>query len=135
MTEELKRCARCHSKLLLEFFNKNRQGEFDKCCQRCCKNDITHPELWEHDLTDLGWQRIQELDRKSVVKQRTSFINSWIAQGMKYKGKVKADTVDYPEDVAKLKGDELLIEYHKFKVPRSQQVVITRWRLRAGDLD
>ena len=52
---------------------------------------------------------------------------------MKYKGKVKADTVDYPEDVAKLKGDELLIEYHKFKVPRSHQVVITRWRLRAGD--
>ena len=28
MAEELKRCARCHSKLLLEFFDKNRQGEF-----------------------------------------------------------------------------------------------------------
>ena len=54
---------------------------------------------------------------------------------MTYTGKVKPDTVDYPEDVAKLKGDELLIEYDKFKVPQRHQVVITRWRLRAGDLE
>ena len=54
---------------------------------------------------------------------------------MKYKGNVKPDTVDYPEGVAELKGDELLIEYHEFKVPQSKQLIITRWRLRAGDLE
>ena len=54
---------------------------------------------------------------------------------MKFNGKVKPDTVDYPEDAAKLKGDDLLMEYREFEVSQSKQLIITRWRLRAGDLE
>ena len=32
---ELKRCSRCHSKLLLKYFSKNRCGELYKLCDNC----------------------------------------------------------------------------------------------------
>ena len=32
---ELRQCGRCHSKILPEYFSRNRQGELRKCCDRC----------------------------------------------------------------------------------------------------
>ena len=58
--------------------------------------------------------------QKFVAKQRAACVNAWISKCMKYIGKLNPDTVDYPEGVAELQGDEILIEYHNLKVPRSQ---------------
>jgi len=33
--EEVKRCSRCHSSLLYEYFEKNRQGKYYKTCNSC----------------------------------------------------------------------------------------------------
>ena len=37
MTQEsnLKTCSRCHSTMLLEFYDKNRKGEYYKLCNNC----------------------------------------------------------------------------------------------------
>ena len=37
MTQEsnLKTCSRCHSTMLLEFYDKNRKGEYFKLCNNC----------------------------------------------------------------------------------------------------
>ena len=34
-TSELKQCSRCHSNILLEHFEKNRQGQLFKTCNNC----------------------------------------------------------------------------------------------------
>ena len=31
----LKQCSRCHSNILLDFFEKNRKGELFKTCNSC----------------------------------------------------------------------------------------------------
>lgn len=31
----LRQCSRCHSNILLEFFERNRQGELYKTCNNC----------------------------------------------------------------------------------------------------
>ena len=33
----LKKCSRCHSTLLEDFFSKNRKGVLQKCCDTCLK--------------------------------------------------------------------------------------------------
>ena len=32
---ELRKCTRCHSKILLQYFETNRQGELFKSCNNC----------------------------------------------------------------------------------------------------
>jgi hypothetical protein len=38
----LRKCSRCHSELLEDFFSKNRKGELKKCCDNCLKMRIKH---------------------------------------------------------------------------------------------
>ncbi len=33
--QELKRCSRCHSNILIQFFELNKQGEYFKTCNNC----------------------------------------------------------------------------------------------------
>ena len=32
---DLKQCTRCHSTILLKYFDTNRKGEYDKTCNNC----------------------------------------------------------------------------------------------------
>jgi len=40
----LKKCARCHSNILLEYYEHNRKGEFYKTCNNCRKHTQQHKE-------------------------------------------------------------------------------------------
>jgi len=60
--EEVKRCSRCHSSLLLEYYQKNRKGEYYKTCNTCrgitkkctnCKKDILLSDYGMHPSTKI----------------------------------------------------------------------------------
>jgi hypothetical protein len=143
---DLKTCSRCRCTILLKYFKKNRKGQYFKTCNNCRikhhdesnneSNDIIECACCEscaQKFADLNKEQIKTIDSNDIIKARNAFIKSWIDKGMKYKGKVNPDMVDYPDNITKLKGDEILIEYHKFSVPDCPYEMITRWRLREDD--
>ena len=51
--EELKQCARCHSIILLKYFDKNRKGEYFKTCDNCRKVDKIRKEENRDEINEL----------------------------------------------------------------------------------
>ena len=141
MSQELKKCSRCHSRLLSEYFNKTRQGTYQKCCKNCSrrkreKTPETYIDIYNHwtdELTDFGKEHIKDLDEMTIVKCKLKFISEWTESGMTYIGRVHSSNVNFPTNIHDVKGDEILIEFHKFKDPHGQ-TIITRWRLRYSDI-
>ena len=54
---ELKQCTRCHSTILLEYFDVNRKGEFYKTCRKCLNRDHNTKALY----TENNKEHIAEL--------------------------------------------------------------------------
>jgi hypothetical protein len=111
---ELKQCSRCRSKILLSFFDKNRQGEYKKLCKNCSKKK---PEGdWIDSLTDFGREHIDNINQDKVNKCRKLYIQSFVGRGFKYIGKLNEDDANYPANAGpQLSGDEIVIEFHLFK--------------------
>ena len=140
MTTELKRCARCHSKVLLDFFDKNRQGEFKKCCKNCCrKKQQENTSAYDYDdLTAFGKSVIEYLDLDELAEERKAFIKLNVKdKGVKYIGKVK-DTTQYnlKDGMPVPKEDVILTEFHQFEkdVSGNKIPVFVRWHRRASEL-
>ena len=53
---ELKQCTRCHSTILLQYFEKNRKGEYFKTCNSC--------RTYRNKYYEANAQHINEWDRQ-----------------------------------------------------------------------
>ena len=78
-TNELKQCTRCHSTILLKYFETNRKGELYKSCNNCRKNDKRykdgHKEQTQEYRDSMKEQRIEydkkyRQDNKDYINQR-----------------------------------------------------------------
>ena len=70
---ELKTCSRCHSKLLLQYFSTNRQGELYKLCNNCRVPPDQHKldETKKERLTKLLKQQEEKKERIDNILKRT----------------------------------------------------------------
>ena len=109
---ELRKCSRCHSTKLEEYFSLNNKGELFKLCDNCRKNQRRDVEI-------------------NVARQQ--FINEVIENsggGIEYKHILNPDDVDFPTDNFKtLTGEELVVEYHLFNITGTDIPILQRWRL------
>ena len=109
---ELRKCSRCHSTKLVEYFSLNNKGELFKLCNNCRKTQRRDVEI-------------------NVARQQ--FINEILEKSgniLEYKHILNPDDIDFPTDNFKaLTGEELLVEYHLFYIKSSDTNIIQRWRL------
>jgi len=71
---EIKTCSRCHSKLLLKYFEVNRQGNYFKTCNNCRSNNNTYRQDNKESINEklkLFYQDNKEsiLERKKIYYQ------------------------------------------------------------------
>ena len=113
---ELRKCSRCHSTKLEEYFSLNNKGELYKLCNNCRKKQRTEIAI-------------------NVARQK--YLNNIIecSKGdYEYLGIIDPDNVDFPTDkFGDLKGDEVTVEYHSFYDKSLCRPVINRWKLHFTD--
>ena len=68
---ELKQCSRCHSKCILEHFEKNRKGEWFKTCNNCRKvnRDSFKNYREEHKEQELQRNRQYRANNIEIVRE------------------------------------------------------------------
>ena len=82
----LKQCSRCHSNILLEFFEKNRKGELYKTCNSCRGiNRDANKKYRENNTEELNEKsrqyRIDNIDKlKEYDRQRDAIRKKEIIQ-------------------------------------------------------
>ena len=62
--KELKQCTRCHSTILLKYFDTNRKGEYYKTCRNC----LTRDRKTEHEYYEDNKDKILEKNKDDVFK-------------------------------------------------------------------
>ena len=73
--KELKQCTRCHSTILLKYFDTNRKGEYYKTCRNCLTRDRKTKHEYDEDNKDeildrnKDWQ-IQHRDKYLAQKKQ-----------------------------------------------------------------
>lgn len=123
---ELRKCSRCHSTLLLSFFDKNRKGEHKRCCKNCKKNKDVYNFL-DH-LTDYGKDNLPKLHKELILDAREKHIDEMKSMGLKFVGLV--DKSEYKTTGPELNNDEILIEHQLFKKVPTGCMILVRWRMR-----
>ena len=119
----LKKCSRCKSTILLEYFSKNRKGDYFNCCDNC-KNNKKVKEVkngYEEDMN----------------KARNEWINDMIDKSngqIVYLGPFDPNDVNFPHaKLPQLSGCETVIEYHSFEIGESKIPLLYRWRYTHSD--
>ena len=73
---ELRQCSRCKSKIELQYFEKNRQGEYFKCCNNCRgkKRDETERYRMNHrDECVMCAKCGEQVQRYSITTHKRRF--------------------------------------------------------------
>ena len=122
-TNSLRKCSRCKSTMLPEYFSKNRKGDYFKCCDNCKRNKK------DKQITSTC-----EVDEEGISMARADWILTTISGSrdtLTYLGQMDANNVNIPESkFPKVRGDETRIEYHAFENVDKKQRLIFRWRLK-----
>ena len=120
MTENnsLKKCSRCRSTLLLQYFSKNRKGDYFKCCDNCRNKNR---KITPTDITP-------SLD--CINKARSEFIQTQVDNSngeIVYVGQVDPNDINLQHYPPLSRNDEV-IEYHAFELGKLKIPMFTRWR-------
>ena len=79
--KELKQCTRCHSTILLKYFDTNRKGEYYKTCRNC----LTRDRKTKHEYYEDNKDEILDRNKDWRVQHR----DKYLAQKKQYKKKTK----------------------------------------------
>ena len=117
-TDTLRKCSRCKSTLLPEYFSKNRKGEYFKCCNVCKNNKKV--------------KTVKEVDEEYMNKARNDWIHDIIDKSngqFVYLGPFDPNDVNFPHSkLPQIRGDEDAIEYHAFGNMDTKDMICVRWR-------
>ncbi len=67
---ELKQCTRCHSTILLQYFDTNRKGEYYKTCRSC----LTRDHKTKHEYYETNKDAFKEWTSAWKDKNREHFL-------------------------------------------------------------
>ena len=113
---DLKKCSRCHTTKLEQYFSINTKGELYKLCDNC---------------------RMKQKMKITINVARQKYINNIIecSKGdYEHLGIINPDEVDFPSDkFGELTGKEASVEYHSFYVKSFGKNMIARWKLNFTD--
>ena len=86
--KELRQCTRCHSTILLEYFETNRKGELYKSCNNCRKNDKKYKDTHQEQIKEYRDSRKEET--KEYGEAYREFYKDYIKDREKlYREKIK----------------------------------------------
>ena len=74
---ELKKCTRCHSTILLQYFDTNRKGELFKTCRSCLTRDTATDRIY--------YEANKDAIKLSVNAWRDKHREQFLAQKKQYK--------------------------------------------------
>ena len=113
---DLRKCSRCHSTKLENYFSYNVKGELFKTCDKC---------------------RNKQKAEIAINVARQKYINNMIeSSGGDYihLGIMNPNDVNFPTDkFGEVSGKDVLVEYHMFRVKSMNTSMIARWKLNFTD--
>lgn len=115
--DSLKKCSRCKCTILLEYFSKNRKGDYFKCCDNCKKKHSKPSKISPSELM-MPMCRLEFIQH---VKNTSDEVIEWV-------GYVNPDEIDKTRFKPEIIEKDHYIEYHKFNVIGTDKTFICRWR-------